>query len=89
MCSGELLSRRELPITGCTTRGPMDGALGNTRGHRSHVRLRFATGAVAWAFAGFLFVVVTASRLIFNASIRFTNPGRDFDGRRDNLLPAF
>jgi hypothetical protein len=46
-----------------------------TRGYRYHARLRFATGAEAWAFAGFFFVVATASRLFFSASMRFTTLG--------------
>jgi hypothetical protein len=38
----------------------------------SYARLRFAAGWATAAFAGFFFVVLTASRLFFNASIRLT-----------------
>jgi hypothetical protein len=44
-------------------------------GQRCYARLRFAAGAGAWAFAGFFFVVATASRLFFSAAIKLTTLG--------------
>jgi hypothetical protein len=37
-----------------------------------YARFRFAAGRATSAFAGFLFLVLTASRLFFSASIRLT-----------------
>ena len=40
-----------------------------------YARLRLAAGWATAAFAGFFFVVLTASRLFFSASIRLTTLG--------------